>query len=166
MRPAWIVLLALLAVPARAEPGVTWAKTNAISHASLVITETAAPITIACGLPLDDIIAGETVLVNGDITVTNPTVGNVGFTTEIYTCAADKVTCRNVRSGGNYSGIEGGNVTPGMHHATFQPRAMVSWSIAQPRTWLMLMVRAYDGNNFGGRASVDRCGLLATRYRP
>lgn len=166
MRSAAILLLALLAGGAHAEAGVTWAKTNAISHASLVITETAAPTTVACGLPLDDIVAGETVLVYGDITVTNPTDGNVGFTTEIYTCAADTTTCRNTRNGGNYSGIEGGNVTPAMHHATFQPRAMVSWSVAQARTWLMLMVRAYDGNNFGGRASVDRCGLLVTRFRP
>lgn len=166
MRSLLIIAMQLMAATACAEPGVIWAKTNRISYANIPITATAAPRKIACGLPLDDIVAGETVIVDGDITVTNPTDGNVGFTTEIYVCAADAVMCRNIRSGNNYSGIEGGNVTPEMHHATFQPRAMVSWANAQPRTWIMLMVRAYDGNNYGGSASVERCGILATRYRP
>ena len=156
-----VVLLWLSA--AGAEPSITWAKTNRLSHAGATVTATASPTVTVCGLTLYDMVAGETIVADGDITVTNDTTGVVGFTTEIYACDP---TCRNLRNGDSYSGIEGGNVTPDMHHATFQPRVFATWDIAAPSTSLVLALRAYSSTVAGGHVTINRCGLLVTRYRP
>ena len=155
--------LLLVSLHCEAEAGVTWEKTNRLSHSGATVTATASPTVTACGLRLYDVVAGETMVAYGDITVTNDTDGVVGFTTEIYACSP---TCRNLRSGASYSGIEGGNVTPQMHHATFQPQAMTSWDVPQGSVSLILTLRSYSSTEAGGHVTIDRCGLLVTRYRP
>lgn len=163
MRSTVFAFCVLWLAAARAEPSITWAKTNKLSHAGATVTAGAAPTVAACGLKLYDIVEGETLIAEGDITVTNDTPGVVGFTTEIYACSPE---CRNLRNGNGYSGIEGGNVTAAMHHATFQPRALSFWDNYEPSVTLLLMLRSYSSTMAGGHVTIDRCGLLITRYRP
>lgn len=163
MKTPILLFLAVWLHSAKAEPSITWVKTNRLSHSGAMVTATAAPTVVACGLTLYDMLAGETITADGDITVTNDTPGVVGFTTEIYACDP---ACRNLRNGDSYSGIEGGNVTADMHHATFQPRVLATWDNAIASVTLMVVLRSYSSTVAGGHVAIDRCGLLVTRYRP
>lgn len=159
-------LLLLFSLPAYADPGIKWATTSDLMRAAVpVLPNPASGFTIACGVPLDDIVAGETIVADGNVNMTNNTGVNVGITTEFFTCNAGVTKCRNLR--GSYSALSGNNITPQIHHQTYQPKAMVPWLMAQPRTWVMLIVRAYStGSKPRMQIAVDRCGALIARYHP
>lgn len=151
-------LLLLVTFPCWA--GSTYQTFHKDMDSYVTIRDTANVYVRACSVPVYNIQIDETLKVTSTVNTTNDTGYDIGVTAEVFYCNLDATNCRRRLVPSDSNQLDGGNVTPDMHHKPYKPYSRMTAENYIDNTLVAVLIRVYSTEEaVGTKLNVTSCDI-------